>query len=279
MTEETWPNGRHVAVVINVMYEKWSPGSAPGIGPMGNPLPGGALDFQALSWSEYGSRTGIARLLSLLDGHGVTASVYASGILAEHAPETIAAAAAAGHEICGHAWSQDVILPCLSPEAERADIEASTAALEAAAGRRPLGWISPRCTPSAHTAGLLAAAGYQWFGDVFDADLPYLLETEGGPIVALPFGLDVNDLPMMIRYGAPARELAASFSYLFAAASAEPSKAFLDVTVHAHVAGRPSGAQALREILKTVTRSEDCFFATRAEVAELHLPGAFKDRG
>jgi hypothetical protein len=38
-----WPGGRHLAVVLNVAYEGWSDGKAPGIGPMGNPLPAGAF--------------------------------------------------------------------------------------------------------------------------------------------------------------------------------------------------------------------------------------------
>ena len=35
-----WPNGKRIAVVFNVCLEAWSDGKAPGISPMGNPLPG-----------------------------------------------------------------------------------------------------------------------------------------------------------------------------------------------------------------------------------------------
>jgi hypothetical protein len=38
------PGGRHVAIIFNIAYEAWSEGKAPGIGPMGNPLPSGAFD-------------------------------------------------------------------------------------------------------------------------------------------------------------------------------------------------------------------------------------------
>jgi hypothetical protein len=51
-----WPGGRHLAVVLNVAYEGWSDGKAPGIGPMGNPLPAGAFDTNALSWGSQGRR-------------------------------------------------------------------------------------------------------------------------------------------------------------------------------------------------------------------------------
>lgn len=272
MTEiSSWPHKTPIAVVINVMYEMWSPGTAPGLGPMGNPLGAGALDYQALSWSGYGPRTGIGRLLDLLERSGVRASVYASGILAEEAPRTIAAIVDGGHELYGHAWSQDVLFPKLDEGAERADIERTTAALAAAGGVRPHGWISPRCTPSARTPELLAAAGYRWFGDVFDAEEPYLLQTAAGPIAALPFGLEVNDLPLLVRYGAPARELLTSFEELLAAVRGEHRPAHLDVTVHAHVAARPTGLHALAQILERAHGAEDCFFATRGEVVRLAL--------
>ena len=34
-----WPNDKRIAVVFNVCLEAWSDGKAPGISPMGNPLP------------------------------------------------------------------------------------------------------------------------------------------------------------------------------------------------------------------------------------------------
>ena len=58
-----WPNGKRIAVVFNVCLEAWSDGKAPGISPMGNPLPAGVLDTMAISWAAYGVRTGIYRLL------------------------------------------------------------------------------------------------------------------------------------------------------------------------------------------------------------------------
>ncbi|MBO0849123.1 MAG: polysaccharide deacetylase family protein [Pseudonocardia sp.] len=264
---ETWPTGQRLAVTINVMYERWSPGAAPGIGPVGNPLPAGATDYQALSWSDYGHRTGIWRLLDLLAQFQVHASVYPSGILAETAPDTLKAVVDAGHELCGHGWSQDVIASTLEEDDERALIDRSVRALESVAGRRPAGWISPRCTPSAITARLLAEAGFRWFGDVFDTDLPYLIDTAAGPIVGLPFDLDVNDMPLHVRYGQPHRALGAAFHDTLDGMRTENRKAYLDVTVHAHIGARPAGRAALRRILEHLRDSDDCWVATRGELA------------
>ena len=51
-----WPAGRPLAISLSVMLEGWAVGSAPGIGPMGNPLKPGVADLQALSWAEHAAR-------------------------------------------------------------------------------------------------------------------------------------------------------------------------------------------------------------------------------
>ena len=132
-----WPGGRHLAVVLNVAYEGWSDGKAPGIGPMGNPLPAGAFDTNALSWGSYGATRGIERLLRVLDRAKRSASVMVSGLFGERTPATVRAIVQAGHELVTHCYGQDVIPAQLAPEAVRADIERTTAALEAASGERP----------------------------------------------------------------------------------------------------------------------------------------------
>jgi peptidoglycan/xylan/chitin deacetylase (PgdA/CDA1 family) len=88
---EPWPGGKRIAVMVNVMFEQWSAGVAPGIGPMGNPLANG-VDHQAMSWAAYGVRQGIWNVLSVLDEFQVRANVFASGIIGQSAPDTVRAA-------------------------------------------------------------------------------------------------------------------------------------------------------------------------------------------
>ena len=97
-----WPGGRNVAVVLNVAYEAWSEGAVSGVGPMGNPLPGGVFDSNADSYGRYGANAGVQRLLRKLDGFNVAADFFVSGILAERDPRQVKAIAEAGHGIVGH---------------------------------------------------------------------------------------------------------------------------------------------------------------------------------
>ena len=81
-----WPNGKRIAVVFNVCLEAWSDGKAPGISPMGNPLPAGVLDTMAISWAAYGVEVGIHRLMDGFARHGAKASVMTNAVIAERAP-------------------------------------------------------------------------------------------------------------------------------------------------------------------------------------------------
>src|SRR3954471_11226448 len=92
-----WPEARPLAVAVNVMLEGWTDDSAPGIGPMGNPLKPGVLDLQARSWAAYGPEAGAWRLLEILEGFGLKAVFYTSGIVAQRYSALLQAIAAAGH--------------------------------------------------------------------------------------------------------------------------------------------------------------------------------------
>ena len=263
-----WPGGRHVAVVINVAYEAWSDGIAPGVGPMGNPLPPRVLDTNAMSWGHYGATRGIQRLLDILQRTATRASIMTSGVLAIRTPDILAAMADAGHEIVAHSLAQDVVPAGLSPEQDVENIRQTTTVLAEASGVQPVGWISPRGTPGADTARHLLDAGYLWHGDVFDDDRPYLQIFEQGRLVAIPLTMEINDLPHAMRFGRSPRQFVEAFDDQLAhALSRERETMLIDVTAHAHVYGRPSGAWAFEEIISKVRGRDDVWVATRAEIA------------
>jgi peptidoglycan/xylan/chitin deacetylase (PgdA/CDA1 family) len=267
-----WPGDRHVAIIVNVAYEAWSDGKAPGIGPMGNPLPSGVFDTNALSWGNYGRFDGLYRILRILDRCQVRASVMVSGILAERAPSNVRAIFDAGHEIIAHSYAQDIIPASLTLEQDRCNIERTSALIESATGQRPRGWASPRSTPSDHTIKLLIDAGYAWHTEVLDADAPYEQVFENGRIVALPFSMDINDLPHAMKYGRSPRQFVEMFDdFIDRSVSSDDGAIILDVTAHPHCYGRPGGAWAYEEVVKKITQRDDVWLATRAEVVEHFL--------
>ena len=265
-----WPGNKPIAVIFNVCLEAWSDGKAPGISPMGNPLPAGALDTMAISWASYGMKRGIYRLLEALKRHNAKASVMTSAIIAERAPEAVKAVADAGHEVLSHSYSMDVIPALLSPEAQQKNVMHCTALLERASGKPVVGWLSPRGTSGPELPKILADAGYKWYGDVFDDDLPYVQDFGKSRIVAIPLSTDVNDMPFM-KYGNAPKTMLDSFEENLEAARAGHAPALIDVTVHARIFGRPRGAYYFEKIVARAASLPDVWIATRAEIADFML--------
>jgi peptidoglycan/xylan/chitin deacetylase (PgdA/CDA1 family) len=263
-----WPNGKRIAVVFNVCLEAWSDGKAPGISPMGNPLPAGVLDTMAISWAAYGVKTGIYRLLDAFERQGAKTSVMANAVVAERAPEAVKAVADGGHEVLSHSYAMDVIPALLSDEEERKNIERCTRLLAQASGQRIQGWLSPRGTSRKETPKLLADAGYRWYGDVFDTDLPYVMSFGDKQLVAIPLSYDVNDMPSM-KYGNPPKMMLDSFNEVIDIARERTEELrIIDVTNHAHIFGHNRGAHYFEKIIEKAATSPDIWVGTRAQVAE-----------
>jgi len=263
-----WPAGKRIAVVFNVCLEAWSDGKAPGISPMGNPLPAGVLDTMAISWAAYGVKRGIYRVLDGFARQKAKASVMTSAIIAERAPEAVKAVADAGHEVLSHSYAMDAVPALLSLEDEKKNIARCTTLLEEASGKPIHGWLSPRGTSRAETPALLAEAGYTWYGDVFDDDLPYVRSFGNRKIVAIPLGTDVNDMPFM-KYGNPPKLMLESFLENVKIARTRKSElAMIDVTMHAHIFGHTRGAWYYEQIVRAAVKAPDIWVATRAEIAD-----------
>jgi len=265
-----WTADRPIAISVSVMLEGWTDDAAPGIGPMGNPLRAGVYDTQAKSWAEYGAKTGAWRLLDVLADTDTKAVFYVSGILAERNAELMKAITSQGHVVAAHAWSQHIIPAYQSREEELADLKRCVATLESTSGQRPRGWISPRATPSLNTPELLAQQGFTWLADVFDQDLPYKIETKSGPIVGLPFTMEINDFPLVVRYGNEPEAFVRTLGALLDGwRSIRSPHACLDLTAHAHVFGRPAGAIAFKSAIKLCRENSQAFMTHHAEIAAM----------
>ena len=270
-----WPAGRPLAVSVSIMLEGWAAPDAPGIGPMGNPLKPGVIDLQARSWADYGAKVGAWRLLDLLDQQDARAVFYTSGVVAEQYPALVAAVAQRGHSVSAHGWSQGTLPAYLSADQEAAEIRRCVDVITATAGSPPPGWLSPRCTPSERTSGLLRQHGFGFHAEMFDSDLPYMIQTPAGPLVGMPFTMEVNDMPLYVRYGNEPEAFTRTLSKIVEGWPRLGSPhACLDITLHAHIFGRPYGALAFLDSLAVVKQSPHCWLTNHAELAGLWAAAA-----
>ena len=266
-----WPEKKHVAVLFDVMFEGWGAGAGPGMGPMGNPIKPGYQDTANIGWGQYAINNGIERLLKVYEEEGIEGSVFVSGTIMEQCPDLVKKCSDAGHEIVLHGDLQDELPIYLEEEAEHRKLEKCISLMTEITGKRPVGYGSPRFTDSLKTKELLVKNGIKYSTDWLGSDLPIIHKTPAGDICLLPFTVNVNDMPISVRFGHPAQMycdvLAHEFENWFAAHPEE--KIVVWVTAHAHVFGRPYGAAAFKEAMRYIKGLPYVWIAKPHEVASL----------
>lgn len=218
---------------------------------------------------DYGPRAGYWRIVRLLERFGLSCTISAAGRAVERAPWLAADAAGRGHEVAAHGyrWERHA---GMSEAEERRAIARTVAAIEAAAGERPLGWHT-KGAPSQATRRLLAGEfGFLYDSDAYDDDLPYLQSVAGRPHVVLPYAFDTNDMRFMAGGTfVQARDFAdyciAAFEQLWR--EGETAPAMLSVGLHPRLIGRPGRIAGLERFLEHATARGRVWFARRLDIA------------
>jgi peptidoglycan/xylan/chitin deacetylase (PgdA/CDA1 family) len=263
----TWPNGKKVAISVTVMFETWSENSAPSYSVQTSHLKPGTFDYAAKAWSTYGGRVGVWRLLRTLDELGIPATFFPNARCAEEYPDAVKAIVRSGHDIAGHAYTQDQLLAYMSVEEQEACIRRSIGLLESCGGKKVTGWCSPVLAFTPETAGLLAKAGLKWTTDVTYSDLPLKISTPHGVIAGVPT-TDFSDNRVL---RASPRDLYDIYKGTLDYLRAHEPIGLLVMVLHCQFGGRPLITAVVRELLQEMTKLPDVWFARHEELADWAL--------
>ena len=234
------PDGKRVAVFIVVNVENWDIARAMPRQVLTAPQGASVMpDLPNWAWHEYGMRVGFWRLKAALDAHGIAPSMTINGTVPAAYPRVTQAARDAGWEFMGHGFRQ---IATHLVEDQRAMIRDAIAALREAAGHDIVGWLAPGLTETLETPDLLAEAGIRYCADWVVDDLPCTLRTAHGPLLTMPYSVELNDIPMMMIQHHAARELfdrtVAQFDRLYAEAETQGAKV-MGLAVHPYISGVP----------------------------------------
>src|SRR4249920_1640090 len=200
-----WPGRRRLAVYIgfNIEHFAFGEGLGAALGPV-SPEP----DVLNHAWREYGNRVGAWRCLELFDALALPTGALINTALYAHCPELVAACVARGDELIAHGHTNAVRQAALSEDDERALVTGCRARIASASGKAPDGWLSPWISESAVTPDLLAEAGYRYTLNWCHDDQPTRLSTRAGPLWALPYPQELNDIPMIVARQMDAKDFA-----------------------------------------------------------------------
>lgn len=258
LTPKSWPHGAKVAVCLTFDVDNYA-------------LPlsrGNALPFN-IAEGEYGVKTGLPRVLALLDKYKLPATFYTPAVAALLDPEVVQSIKKGPHEIGYHGWVHEFPTEVADPAEEERLLTQSLDVLEAQWGRRPVGNRSAGHVMSQSTVDILARSKMIYDSTLESTEEPFEILVDGKPsgIVELSSNWIIDDSPFVSSFGRmqSPRLLSKVFEDDFDQAYKEGTL-FL-VLMHPHYTGQRSRIKYLEELIKHMKSKPGVWFATAESVA------------
>jgi len=264
-----WPSGVRLPIMLTFEHQAGE-GAPLFAGERPNYMVGGAM--------QYGARRGIWNILELLDQYRVKATFFVLGTTAEKYPETVQAAAKAGHEIAGMGYGFASVRTA-SEEQERSTVRRAAKVLQDIADVKIRGWRCPDYRVSPKTLDILAEEGLVWDSSLLNDDLPYLFDTGARKIVEIPFTTSTAD-KTYVGYPYPQRGgpdgLSSVWNNELDVLYRESEKAprLLSLSLQTWATGRPASLRVLGQLLDRLVGHEEFRFAQCSDVAGWRLNSA-----
>jgi peptidoglycan/xylan/chitin deacetylase (PgdA/CDA1 family) len=262
------PDGRPIVVNFVVNVEHWR---------IEDPMPRTLLtpphgketipDVPNFGWVDYGMRCGLPRMLALFtERHLPVSASFNAGVIDAY-PQAAEAILAAGWEFVGHGMHQKSLNAATD---ERELIAASLDKIERFAGRRPRGWLSPGLRETWDTLDHLKSCGVEYCHDWVIEDVPVWLQTKHGPIIGMPYAIEVNDSVIYAVQQQPTDEMHKRLVRTVECFEREGRRQtrILGVGLHPHLMGVPHRWVDMERTVDFLQARPDVCFMSGGQIAD-----------
>jgi allantoinase len=263
--------GKRIVVHLVVNVEHWV---------FGEPMPRTIItpphgrettpDIPNFSWADYGMRAGMSRILDIFNERQLPASTSINaGVIEAYAPAA-EAMLKADWEFIGHGVHQKAIN---HGGAEAELLELALSKLETFTGIRPRGWLSPGLRESDDTPDLLKGLGVDYVCDWVVDDLPSWMHTRHGPLIAMPYNLEINDsiIYAIERHASGQMAERLERTLRLFERECEANVRILAIGLHPHLIGVPHRFAELERMLDCLYASKEVAFATGSQIADWYM--------
>lgn len=258
--------GRRVIVNVAVNVEYW---------PFDQPMPRAILppphgiravpDVPNFTWVEYGLRVGMKRLLDLCAGLGIRASNLSNAQICTHYPRLAEAMLEAQWEFVGHGLYQKALA---TVEADEAWVRDSLAIMRGFSGQPVRAWLGPGLSEKDTTPEVLRRHGVDLLHDWLVDDEPVWMTTAAGPMVSLPYTVELNDVPVYVVANQASCALADRIrdTLAFWSRSGFDRTRVMTIALHPHVIGVAHRMESFAAAMAELARHPEVAFATSSEI-------------
>ncbi len=228
-------------------------------------------DVPNFSWADYGMRAGLPRIMAALAARGIPASTSFNAGVIDAYPRAAEAMRDAGWEFIGHGMHQKTLNAAAGgAAAERELIDACLDKVAAFTGSRPRGWLSPGLRETYDTPDVLKACGVDYVCDWVIDDLPDWMTTNAGPLIAMPYNLEINDsiIYAVEKHASPEmyRRVVDTVAAFEPELQTQPR--VLALGLHPHLIGVPHRIGYLEKIIDLLASRDDVVFMQGAQIAD-----------
>ncbi|MFL2508539.1 MAG: allantoinase PuuE [Candidatus Pseudothioglobus sp.] len=231
----------------------------------------GARHMSMESLYEYGSRSGVWRILRLFEEFNIPITIFAVGLAIARNRQLADYLVDHNYDICAHGFRW-IDYQFVEEEVEREHIKDCISILTEFLGKRPEGWYTGRNSPNTRKL-IIEEGGFLYDSDAYDDDLPYWaneFDTDSKHLI-IPYTLDVNDMRFASPQGFNSGDqffnyLKDSFDALYK--EGETSPKMMSVGMHARILGRPGRIMAMRKFLEYISNFDNVWLCSRREIAD-----------
>lgn len=250
-----------VHLVMNIEYWPFDRPMPRGIIPAPHGATPSPPDVPNYSWVEYGMRVGMPRIMKMTADRDLPVSAFMNAQVADVYPSLSQAVVEAGWELVGHGWFQQSLKQA---DNEQHVIRKSLARLEEVSGKKTRAWLGPGLGETENTADLLKAEGIEFLHDWVLDDLPVWMRTKHGPMVALPYTFELNDVPVYAIQQSSSNEMLKRLQATIAVyeRELEENPRVITLGLHPHIIGVPHIAYYFEQALDLLMKRDDTIFVT-----------------
>jgi len=270
------PNGARVAVWITPNVEHFHYDKpAISLTPMTAGLRPDVLNY---AWRDYGARVGIWRLMEIIERQRFAATAALNSEVCLHYPEIVKEGARLGWEWMAHGQNNSSLFTGMPAEVERPIIANVLDTIAQHTGKRPRGWLGPALTETDNTLDLLAAAGIDYVADWCNDEQPYFIKTKSKPIVAMPYTLEIGDIPVFLDRGGSGEDFYQMIVDQFDTLYEDGTKNYrvLSIALHPFLIGHPFRARYLERALAHIRKHDAVWITTGSAIVDWYKAASAK---
>jgi peptidoglycan/xylan/chitin deacetylase (PgdA/CDA1 family) len=222
------------------------------------------------AWREYGVRVGIWRLMEIFERQGFVATAALNSEVCANYPAIIEEGNRLGWEWMAHGENNSSLFTGMPEEAERPIIKGVLDTIAKSTGRRPRGWLGPALTETDNTLDLLVEAGIEYVADWCNDEQPYRMNTKSGSLVAIPYTLELGDIPAFLQNGSSGEDfynmVVDQFDTLYEEGKKQPRVFCL--ALHPFLVGHPYRARHLERALTHIRQRDSVWITTGSAIVD-----------